>query len=76
MDREIKQKNPRLKKYAKIGVPAALLVALIVWAFAGTGVKTYRIDGNSLTVSDVKNDDFNDYIRLSGQVEAGNCKTV
>ncbi len=71
MDREIKQKNPRLKKYAKIGVPAALLVALIVWAFAGTGVKTYRIDGNSLTVSDVKHDDFNDYIRLSGQVEAG-----
>lgn len=71
MDREIKQKNPRLRKYAKIGVPAILIVGLLVWAFTGAGDKVYRSDANSLTVSDVKNGDFNDYIRLSGQVEAG-----
>lgn len=71
MDREIKQKNPRLKKYAKIGVPAVLFVGLFVWAFVGTGDKVYRADVNSLTISDVTHDDFNDYIRLSGQVEAG-----
>lgn len=71
MDREIKQKNPRLRKYAKIGVPAILLVGLLVWAFAGTGDKVYRTDANSLTISDVTNGNFNDYIRLSGQVEAG-----
>lgn len=71
MDREIKQKNPRLRKYAKIGVPVILLVGLLVWAFAGTGDKVYRTDANSLTISDVTNGNFNDYIRLSGQVEAG-----
>lgn len=71
MDREIKQKNPRLRKYAKIGVPVILLVGLLIWAFAGTGNKVYRTDANSLTISDVTNGNFNDYIRLSGQVEAG-----
>ncbi|MDE6646880.1 MAG: HlyD family efflux transporter periplasmic adaptor subunit [Prevotella sp.] len=71
MDREIKQKNPRLRKYAKIGVPVILLVGLLIWAFAGTGDKVYRTDANSLTISDVTNGNFNDYIRLSGQVEAG-----
>lgn len=71
MDREIKQKNPRLRKYAKIGAPAILLVGLLVWAFTGTGDKVYRTDANSLTISNVTHGNFNDYIRLSGQVEAG-----
>lgn len=71
MDREIKTKHPQLKRIAKITVPATTIVALIVWAFTSTGTPTYRTDGNALTISEVKEDDFNDYIRLSGQVEAG-----
>jgi len=71
MDREIKQKNPRLKKYAKIVIPATLLIVITVWAFVGTGISTYRTDGNSLTVGEVIKGNFNDYIRLSGHVEAG-----
>lgn len=71
MDREIKQKHPRLKKYARIVIPAALLVIITIWAFVGTGVSTYRVDGNSLSIGDVTKGNFNDYIRLSGQVEAG-----
>lgn len=71
MDREIKQKHPRLKRIAKVAAPATAVVALMVWAYAGSGTKTYRTDGNALTISQVREGDFNDYIRLNGQVEAG-----
>lgn len=71
MDREIKTKHPRLKRIAKVAAPSTAIVALMVWAFTGTGTPTYRTDGNALTISEVSEGDFNDYIRLSGQVEAG-----
>lgn len=71
MDREIKQKHPRLKRIAKVAAPATAVVALMVWAYAGSGIKTYRTEGNALTISQVREGDFNDYIRLNGQVEAG-----
>lgn len=71
MDREIKQKHPRLKRIAKVAAPATAVVALMVWAYAGSGTKTYRTEGNALTISQVREGDFNDYIRLNGQVEAG-----
>lgn len=71
MDREIKRKYPRLKKYAVIGTPAVLLAALMAWAFMKGDEKTYRTTADALTVSEVKTGDFNDYIRLNGKVEAG-----
>lgn len=71
MDREIKQKHPRLKRIAKVAAPATAVVALMVWAYAGSGIKTYRTEGNALTISQVREGDFNDYIHLNGQVEAG-----
>lgn len=71
MDREIKQKHPLLKKYAKIAIPAMAIAALMLWAFLGSGTTTYRTDGNALTISEVTKGDFNDYIRLNGQVSAG-----
>ena len=71
MDREIKQKHPRLKRIAKVAAPATAVVALMVWAYAGSDTKTYRTEGNALTISQVREGDFNDYIRLNGQVEAG-----
>ncbi len=71
MDREIKRKNPRLKKTMLIGCGSLLFAGITVWAISRATTTVYHTDSVAITYGEVVEGEFNDYIRLSGNVETG-----
>lgn len=71
MDIEIKQKNPRLKKYGWWVVGAVALAGAVVWAAVSGSQSSYSASSVGLAVGDVTRGEFNDYIRLNGKIETG-----
>jgi len=56
------------KKAIKYWVAGAIIVLIGVLVFTGRGSKL-RVDGSALIVEKAKQGEFNDYIRVSGQVQ-------
>ncbi|MCK9449595.1 MAG: HlyD family efflux transporter periplasmic adaptor subunit [Bacteroidales bacterium] len=69
MDRKIEKKKG-LKTRHIIWIAGGLLLAFILYkAISTAGTKTLRIDREKITINTVQQGQFNDYIRLNGQVE-------
>ncbi|MBR0432444.1 MAG: efflux RND transporter periplasmic adaptor subunit [Bacteroidaceae bacterium] len=70
MDKLIEQPRgiARMKKYWPWAVAAALILVAISWIAFGNHSATMRVDADELTVSNVVQAEFKDYVRLSGQV--------
>ena len=68
MDRVIERKRGLRKKHIPYMAGGALLLALILWVVFGNHDATMRVERDGLTVSEVKQDEFKDYVRLSGTV--------
>lgn len=67
MDRPIEKKSfPR--RYAGYITAAVVAVALLAWLIFGSTASTMTIDSNEITISDVTRGEFDDYVRLNGQV--------
>lgn len=67
MDRPIEKKSfPR--RYAGYIAAAVAAVALLAWLIFGSTASTMTIDNNEVTISDVTRGEFDDYVRLNGQV--------
>lgn len=67
MDRPIEKKSfPR--RYARYIAAAVVAVALLAWLIFGSTASTMTIDSNEITISDVTRGEFDDYVRLNGQV--------
>ena len=67
MDRPIEKKSfPR--RYAGYIAVAVVAVALLAWLIFGSTANTMTIDSNEITISDVTRGEFDDYVRLNGQV--------
>lgn len=71
MDKEIKHKYVKIKKYGIIGTVAVLIVAAVIFAVGKVGESTYKVDADSVTTGDVTRGMFNDFIRVNGHVETG-----
>lgn len=71
MDRIIEHKGVIRKKHIPYLIGGTLLIGLIVWALAGDRSARFRTERNNITISEVTQGAFNDYIRLNGQVEPG-----
>lgn len=71
MDIEIKQKNPRLRKYGWWIAGAAALAGAIVWAAVSGSQSSYSASSVGMAVGDVTKGEFSDYIRLNGKIETG-----
>lgn len=71
MDKEIKRKSSRIKKYGTIGVVTGLISVAVIFAIGKVGESTYKVDADSVTTADVTNGMFNDFIRVNGHVETG-----
>lgn len=71
MDKEIKPKYVKIKKYGIIGTVAVLIVAAAIFAVGKVGESTYKVDADSVTTGDVTRGMFNDFIRVNGHVETG-----
>lgn len=71
MDRRIEKKKGLALVFSKKALPfwgGALLLAFILWLVFRDDAKKLRIDADDITVSTVTQGEFNDYIRISGQV--------
>lgn len=76
MDREIIIKYPRLRKYLPFAAGGALLLGAAVWAVVKTSTSVYHADSHGMSFGDVAEQDFSDYIRISGRVETGTVVQV
>lgn len=71
MDKEIKHKYVKIKKYGIIGTVAVLIVAAVIFAVGKMGESTYKVDADTVTTGEVTQGMFNDFIRVNGHVETG-----
>ena len=72
MDRVIEQKKGIAVVFSKKALPywlGAGVVALVVYLLLQSDAKTMKVDVNTLTISKVADGKFDDYIRVSGQVQ-------
>lgn len=67
MDRHIEKKS-FLRRHAGYIAAAVVAVALLAWLIFGSTASTMTIDSNEITISDVTRGEFDDYVRLNGQV--------
>lgn len=67
MDRPIEKKS-FLRRHAGYIAAAVVAVALLAWLIFGSTASTMTIDSNEITISDVIRGEFDDYVRLNGQV--------
>ncbi|MBQ3709972.1 MAG: efflux RND transporter periplasmic adaptor subunit [Bacteroidales bacterium] len=71
MDRKIEKKKGFALAFSKKALPywgAALLLVFILWLIFRDDSKKLRIDADNISIATVTSGEFNDYIRISGQV--------
>jgi len=71
MDRKIEKKKGIALAFTKKALPywgAALLLIFILWLIFRDDSKKLRIDADNISIATVTSGEFNDYIRISGQV--------
>ena len=71
MDRQIEPTKGIRKLFTRKALPywgGALLLVFIGWLALRDDARKLRVDDHSLTVSEVRCGEFNDYIRISGRV--------
>lgn len=72
MDKIIEKKKGWRAAFTKKALPywgGALVLALVLWFVFRDNSATLRVNADSLTISQVSQGEFNDYIRVSGQVQ-------
>lgn len=69
MDRVIEKKRGfQLKKHGPWVASAALLALLLGWLVFGNHASTLRVSRDDVTISEVRQAEFKDYVRTNGQV--------
>ena len=71
MDRKIEKKKGLALAFTKKALPfwgGALLLVFILWLIFRDDAKKLRVDADNITIGTVTSGEFNDYIRISGQV--------
>lgn len=72
MDKIIEKKKGLALVFSKKSLPywgGAVLLAFIIWLVFRDNASTLRINPDTLTISEVRQGEFNDYIRINGQVQ-------
>ncbi|MCQ2119222.1 MAG: HlyD family efflux transporter periplasmic adaptor subunit [Bacteroidales bacterium] len=72
MDRIIEKKTGWRALFTKKALPwwlCAMFVAFMIFMLLRPGHSMLRVDGDSISISEVKSGEFNDYIRLNGTVQ-------
>ena len=72
MDRRIEKKKGIRAAFSRKALPywgGGLLLIFILWLIFRDNSSTLRVDGDTITTGDVTAGEFNDYIRISGQVQ-------
>lgn len=72
MDRKIESKKGIAQLFSKKKLPywlGGLVVVFVAYLLLRSDLRTFRVNADMLTVSEVISGEFNDYIRVSGQVQ-------
>ena len=72
MDKVIEKKKGVAEAFTKKALPywfGALFGAFILWLVFRDDASTLRVNADTLSISEVRSGEFNDYIRISGQVQ-------
>lgn len=69
MDIQLEQKKGLQKKHIPYILAGAVILLLLGWIIFGNHASTMRVDGKGLNIAEVKYGEFNDYIRVNGQVQ-------
>jgi len=69
MDILLEKKKGIRKKHLPYIAGGAAVVLLLSWIVFGNHAATLRVDARSLSIGDVKRDQFNDFVRVDGQVQ-------
>ena len=69
MDKIIEQKRGLKRKHLPLVAVAALLLLLFGWMIFGDHSSKKRVETKNITISKVEQGNFNDYIRINGQVQ-------
>ncbi len=72
MDKIIEKKKGIAAAFTKKALPywfAAIMAIFVLWLVLRENSSTLRINRDTLTINEVKSGEFNDYIRISGQVQ-------
>ena len=72
MDRVLEKKKGIALIFSKKALPywfGALMATFILWLILRDDASTLRVNVDTLSVSEVRAGEFNDYIRISGQVQ-------
>ena len=69
MDILLEKKKGIRKKHLPHIAGGAAVVLLLSWIVFGNHAATLRVDARSLSIGDVKRDQFNDFVRVDGQVQ-------
>ena len=71
MDKPIEKKKGIALVFSKKALPywfGGFMAIFILWLIFRDDASTLRVNGDTLTINEVKAGEFNDYIRISGQV--------
>lgn len=72
MDRKIEKKKGFAAIFRKKNIPwflGGIFLIFVVWMIFRDNSSTLRIDGRIITIGDVRAGEFNDYVRVTGQVQ-------
>ena len=72
MDKAIEKKKGIALIFSRKALPywfGSLMAAFILWLIFRDDSSTLRVDIDTVTISEVRSGEFNDYIRISGQVQ-------
>lgn len=69
MDIQLEKKKGIRKQHLPYIAGVGLVVALFLWIVFGNHASTLKVDGRSLNIVEVTYGEFNDYIRVNGQVQ-------
>ena len=72
MDKVIEKKKGIALAFSRKALPywfGLVMAAFILWLIFRDDASTLRVDADTLTISEVRAGEFNDYIRVSGQVQ-------
>ena len=72
MDKAIEKKKGVAVAFTKKALPywfGAAMAIFIIWLIFRDDASTLRVNADTLSVSEVRSGEFNDYIRVSGQVQ-------
>ena len=69
MDIQLERKKGLQKKHIPYVIGGALLLGLIVWIIFGNHASKLSVDRDRISIQIVNKGEFNDYIRINGQVQ-------